>query len=220
MKNLYFIHLSITLLFFYSISLFSQQSVFETKIKNDKKLPPLNIYIDNEALAEAYLHREVYTAREYEGDELSGQLKSSVFLEDKKVLDARNLFEYFLDKELLETEGKVKGEIGLMVKYYDYDYNMSAFGIFNVLTFGVGSILGVPGFTGKTVVEVDMTIYDPDLNRIAEYSAVGKNRFFKGIYYRRMDQRESNLKALKDALENINEQVMEDYVEIVEMIGK
>ena len=219
MKILHFIHLTVLLLFIESISLFSQQSVFDTKIDNVQKLPPLNIYIDNEELATAYLHREVFTTREYEDDELSGELKSSVFFEDKKVLDARNIFEHYLDKELLETDGKVEGKIGMMVKYYDYDYNMSAFGILNVLTFGVGALLGIPSFTGKTVLEVDMTIYDSNLNRIAEYTAVGKNRFFQGFYFKRMDQRESNLKALKDALESINEQVMGDYDEIVGKLG-
>ncbi len=219
MKNLHIIHLSVLFVFIHFMPVFSQQSVFDTKVENTQKLPSMNIDIDNEELASAYLHREVFTSREYADNELSGELRSSYFFEDKKVLDAKNLFEHYLNKELLAGEGKVKGEIELMVNYYDYDYNMSAFGILNFLTFGVGAIFGVPGFTGKTVVEVRMTISDPDLNKFVEYSAIGKNRFFQGLYFKRMDQRESNLKALKDALGNINEQVMTDYDEILGRIA-
>jgi hypothetical protein len=197
------------------LSLFAQESVFDPGIDNSEKLPLLRIYVDNEDLAATYLHREVINSKEFEGQELSGQVESSIFYEDKKVLDARNVLVHYLDKDLVSRKGDARGDIEMKVTYYDYDHGLSIFGFLNVVTFGVTSLLGVPTFSGKTMVEVDLEIFDDNQQSIARYTANGRNRHFTGLFYNRVDRRESNLRALKDAVGNLNEMVMADYDEIV-----
>ncbi|MFW5820767.1 MAG: hypothetical protein ACOCWA_05720, partial [Bacteroidota bacterium] len=115
MKN-YSSAVIILILIIFNISIsFSQESVFDIKLENQRKLPSLSVYIDNEKLAAAYLHREVLTARKYEGNELSGRMESSVFFEDSKILDAKNLFEHYLEKKLMDRSINAEGEINIEV---------------------------------------------------------------------------------------------------------
>ncbi|MBE0653009.1 MAG: hypothetical protein IH594_04385 [Bacteroidales bacterium] len=195
---------------------YSQTSVYDTDIQNTRKLPNLIISIDEESLERAYLSREVISAEEYQGEEVSGQFYSSVYQEDIRINDAATLFSRYLERELLSDETSPAGEIILKLTYYDYDYNNTIGSFFNVISFGLGYLAGIPGNVMKTTVELDLVILDSEMKKVAEFSGTGRKKCYEGLYFPKRDIRDLNLLALKEALLSVNTQIMNDYDSIVE----
>jgi hypothetical protein len=174
----------------------------------------MHILIDEEEIAKSYLSRKIYITEEQWDDQVQEKYYSSVFYEDEKINDAINLLSRYLEQDLVQ-QGRVKnGEICLRIIYYDYDYHETAGTFINVFSFGIGYLLGIPGAKSRTTVELETSIYDPKGELIANYHAFGKKSSFRGLYYRKIDERESNLIALKRALNDLNEQLMVDFEEI------
>jgi hypothetical protein len=215
MKSLYIRLLYIIFLSFIYYPLFSQTSVFDPGIDNAKMLPSMIIEIDDNILAQSYISKEVYTAQEIREDDIRSQYYSSLFIEDVKVIDAKKILSRYLEKDLLSSEKETDAIIRLNVIYYDYNFNETAGAFINVFTFGIGNLLGIPNFRSRTMVELELQILNYDHQIIADYTATAEKGSYRGLYYRKKDERECNLLAIKRALNDLNGQLMQDYDKIL-----
>ncbi len=178
----------------------------------------MNVSIDEEELADTYLSSRRLVARAYSAEKDSGHFFSSVFYEDQKMIDAKKLIKSYLSNDLLSKEGPIRGEVHLNVVYYDYDFNETFGIVFNVLTLGAGFIIGVPTYKSQSVIELAMEIFNTEGNLVASFRGVGEKRTYRGLYYRKIDERDAHMMAMKRAFQNLNERVMNDYDRIAELL--
>lgn len=215
MKPLYIVLLSLLVSIIPSKKLFSQNSVYDPGIENYIKLPSMIFEVDDDILSQSYISKEVLTAEEILNDDIRSQYFSTLFIQDPKAADARKILIRYLEKDLLSAKEETNAILRLNVTYYDYDFNETAGAFINVLTFGIGNLLGIPNFKSKTIVELELKIVDPQDQLIADYTATAEKTAFRGLYYRKKDERECNLIAIKKAVQDINDQLMQDYNEIM-----
>ncbi|MGC9341581.1 MAG: hypothetical protein ACP5E3_02685 [Bacteroidales bacterium] len=215
MKSIYRIILIIGILLSSIFQLFSQTSVFDAGIENCKKLPSMNIEIDDKILARSYITREVFSAQEFQNEETMSQYYSTVFIEDTKVTDAMKILTRYLEKDLLSQKEESEAILRLNLVYYDYNFQETAGAFFNVITLATGNLLGIPNFKSETVVELELQIVNKDNQVISDYTSNVKKKSFRGLYYKKKDERECNQIALKRALVILNEQLMQDYDKIM-----
>ena len=200
--------------------LYSQESVFATGIENQRKLPLPSVTIDDESLAQAYLSRKVFTAEQHFDDQSYNSYYSSAFREDEKVNDARNMLTRYFNHNLFDIGNPGKGFAELDVSYYDYQFDAAVGFVLNVITFGVGNLLGIPNFKSRAVVEVELVFYDEESRPVAAYTGTGTKKCYQGLYYPDREERQVHILCMKEALKGMNEQIMKDYDRLAGLLAE
>ncbi len=198
----------------------AQNSVFTTGIVNPEKLPKLDYLISEENLAEAFSDRHEFITEEYSEDNLESGSYSTFIFRDRKINDARNLFIRYLENDLLLNQGKSHGSIEIELVYYNHKFNFTPGSVLNVLTLGVGYVLGIPSARKQTEVEIEISIRDRNQEIVGTWFGKGKNNVYEGLYYRKLNERESSLLAMKEALESVNAQIMSERERIEQALMK
>lgn len=190
---------------------YAQPSVFQLPFEKQNTFPNLDLILDHENLAKAYYNPEVFLTNENLNNEAVNEIRSTIIFEDRKAEDIKQLISDFKSNYLCEEEGAVVGAIEFDVIYYDYDSRPTAGLVFNTLSLGIGNLLGIPNHVSVTRLEIDVIILDADRNIVAKYRTGAKKRAYKGLYYRELDQRDTNLLAAGEALEVLYSMMMKDY---------
>ena len=209
--------LSICLISMMYISSQAQNSVFDTGIENNKKLPALEIIINEDDIAKAFLSKQIFASTET-SNEYIYENQSAIFYEDPKINDTKNLFEKYLKRDLLTNTGDYNGSIEMKILYHEYKFDVSPGFFINVATFGITGLFGLPTERYQSNIELETNIYNLNNELIASYYISGKDNYFKNLYRKRITDRESNLRALKKAINNLNENIVVDYDTINEKL--
>ena len=191
--------------------LFAQKSVFKLDIEDQEKLPPLLLEINHEGMASAYNSSLIHSSTSYYNNEFSEELVTTTRYGDRKLEDVNNLMENYYKNFLCKESDSLRGRIELNVLFYDYQYVITAGLYVNVLSFGVGYLLGIPVDKATTIVEISAAVYNIEQELIAEYTGYGKDVKRNGLYYRKKNQRFQNLDAMKKAIYEINDQILLDH---------
>jgi len=143
----------------------------------------------------------------------TGQVAS--FRLDEKTYDTKMLLNNYLN-DIIDTQGLRKyGKIELNVIYFEQRKQGTPFLLFNFITIGMGSLMGVPSYRITTKVELSMCIYDNNERLLCCHSGIGIDKYFINIY-KQKNERESNRNAVKKALTKINTKLSEE----IELLNK
>ena len=189
-----------------------QKSVFSFPFENPVRLPSMVAVIDRDGIAASYQTLgNIYTT-EFSGPEESVvEQTSTSFISDVKAVDAVRYLEYYIHEQLLDPGDPAEGPSGTLemsVIYFNAKSHFNLGTALGVLTFGIGTLLGIPHATLVTDVEVEAVFYDVNDRLVAVHRGVGRERQLKTIYSE--SERESHQRALREALEDLNARIMSD----------
>ena len=78
----------------------------------------------------------------------------------------------------------------------------------NILTLGIGTLLGIPFATSITDVEVEATFFNDANSVIVIHRGIGRGKKLIGLYS--LSTRLPHQRAVKNALEDLNTKIMAD----------
>jgi hypothetical protein len=201
---------------FYLIMLLSssplraQKSAYTLPFENSLRLPAMETAINLEEIAATYQTvGNIYTTQITGIGEESMEQTSVTHISDVKALDAIRFLEFYLQDELLDRGSPSGGLVEMSVIYFDEDTRWNLGSALGILTFGVAMLVGVPHSTAVVDVEVDASFYDDAQALTATHRGVGRSKRLLTIYSQ-SGSRKAHQKALKRALEDLNEQIMRD----------
>jgi len=192
-----------------SVAVLAQKSVFSFPFENSYKLPPMETYINTQEISNSYqTFGNIYTTEiTGVGDETIEQ-NSSTFISDVKASDAFRFLQFYMEDQLVSPGVKTQGSVEMSVIYYHEKYRVNLGSAINILTLGMGTLFGIPFATSVTDVEIEASFYNLDNVYITSHRGVGRGKKWVGLYS--LDTRLPHQRALKEALETLNENIMAD----------
>lgn len=208
MKNIYHI-LAIAILFFSFNLLSAQKSVYSFPFENEYRLPPMHAQLNMKEISTTYqTYGNIYTT------EITGLGNDTVeqtsyrFISDTKVMDAVRFLEFYMEEQLLDPGDKKNGKVEMSIIYFEERSRFNAGSLFGILTLGISVLCGAPVATNVTDLEIEASFSDQGNQPIAVHRGVGRGKKSVSIYT--MTNRKSHQRAILDALENLNTEVMSD----------
>ncbi|MCK4749545.1 MAG: hypothetical protein KAT15_20970 [Bacteroidales bacterium] len=208
MKTRY--HIPITILLLLTpIILSAQQSVYTFPFENAYRLPAMQTFINTEDIANTYQTMgNIYTTEITGlGDEKMEQT-SMTFISDAKVVDAIRFLEFYLEDHLLAPGDDPSGLVEMSIIYYHEYFRINVGTVLGVLTFGLGTLFGIPFATSITDVEVEASFFNEEEYLIGTHRGVGRGKKLQTLY--NMSTRKAHQRAIKEALDNLNTSIMTD----------
>lgn len=208
MKTLYPISL-IAILFFACPTLSAQKSVYTFPFENEYRLPPMHAQLNLKEISTTYqTYGNIYTT-EYIGFSKDTMEQTSYsYISDTKVMDAVRFLEFYVEDELLDPGNEKTGKVEMSIIYFEERSRFSAGSFFAILTIGISALCGAPIATNVTDLEIQASFSDLGNRNIAVHRGVGRGKKAVSIYT--ITSRKSHQKALRNALENLNTEVMSD----------
>jgi hypothetical protein len=187
----------------------AQKSVYTFPFENAFRLNSMQANIDNREISATYqTHGNIYSTEITGlGDETMEQV-STTFISDVQVLDAVRLLEFYLEDQLIAPGDGSAGLVELSIIYHHEHSRFNAGSLIGILTFGIGSLLGIPYATAIIDVETEASFFDPGDYPITTHRGVGRAKKLQSLYS--MSTRKAHQKALKNSLEDLNTKVMND----------
>ncbi len=143
----------------------------------------------------------------------------TTFYSDERVSDAVSIFSKEVKQNIIDTSGmsNPRGYITLRLngRVSDKSILMS---VFNIFTFGVLNLVGVPNNYRSEELDIDVSIYNNQKTLIKEYTVIAKDTELRALYYgytADTASRKAAAWALKSALKDIRGQINRDYNEII-----
>jgi hypothetical protein len=203
--------LALILLFATSFTLTAQKSVFSFPFKNSNKLPPLETYIKANELSTTYQTiGNLYTTEITGLGEETMEQTSSSYISDVKANDAFRFLQFYMEDQLITPGEESNGAVEMSVIYYNVKHRVNLGTALNVLTLGIGGLLGIPYSTAITDVEVEATFFDKNNQLVTVHRGVGRGKMLESIYNLTSSGRIPHQKALRRALTDLNEKIMAD----------
>ena len=211
MKKTYHIPAILFFLICTTTLVMAQRSVYTFPFENREKLSPMAVRINTEEIAATYQTRgNLYTSTITGPGEETLEQTSTSTSSDVKAVDAIRFLEYYVKEQLVTPGDQLSGTVEMSIIYYQSRSRANLGSALNILTFGIGTLLGIPLSTEITDIEVKATFYD-ELNQIlAIHRGVGHSKMLQTLYNQDGSQRKQNQKALRRALADLNEQIMGD----------
>jgi hypothetical protein len=204
-------HLPATLFFLICTTtlIFAQKSVYTFPFENTVKLPPMETYINTDEISATYqtvgnLYTTEITGM---GDETMEQT-SSTYISDVKATDAFRFLKFYMEEQLIAPGPVTSGSVEMSIIYFNEKNRGNVGTALNILTLGLGTLLGIPFATSIISVELEATFYDDSNLLLATHRGVGQAKKLIGLYS--MDIRQVHQKALKKALTDLNTRIMAD----------
>jgi len=187
-------------------------------------IPSLLLEVDRESLIDAYPARMGIKAKFTEG----GLEKVETSITSYRYEDSKDFIERELNQNVFEPStinGKVYGTAVCRIIKQKTRVNYGWF-IASTLTLYTINSLGFPIGSQTSTIEVELEILDWSANSIGKYSAMGKGTAYSALYWgynmggaaRVFDNgditRAANLRALSDALKDIENQIQGDAKKI------
>jgi hypothetical protein len=192
-----------------SVALIAQKSVYTFPFENSYKLPPMETYINTEEISSTYQTYGNFYTTEITGlgDETVEQI-SSTYISDVKANDAYRFLKFYMEEQLVRPGIETQGAVEMSIIYFHEKYRVNLGTALNILTLGMGTLFGIPFATSITDVEVEANFYNQDKQFITTHRGVGRGKKWVGLYS--LDTRLPHQRALKEALEEVNSQIMTD----------
>ena len=208
MKNLYHISL-IAILSFSFTSLSAQQSVYTFPFENEYRLPPMNSQINMKEISSTYqTYGSIYTTEIIGFQKDTMEQTSYSFISDTKVLDAVRFLEFYMKEQLLDPGEEKQGKVEMSIIYFDERSRFNIGSAFGILTIGISVLCGLPVATNVTDLELKASFYNEENKSMAVHRGVGRGKKAVSIYT--ITSRKSHQKALRNAIDNLNTEVMSD----------
>ena len=187
----------------------AQKSVYTFPFENSYKLPSMQKMINSDELANTYQTRgNIYTTEiTGMGDDLVEQTSMS-FVSDVRVMDAVRFLEFYMEEQLVAPGDESAGIVELSIIYFHEHNRFNIRSVIGILTFGLGTLMGIPYSTVVIDVETEAMLYDQDDYLMAGYRGVGRGKKLQSIYS--MSSRKAHQRAIKHSLEALNTNIMED----------
>ena len=207
--KIHYSNLATVLLFATGLSLSAQKSVYTFPFENAYKLPPMETLIRvNEISASYQTIGNLYTTEITGlGDETMEQV-SSTYISDVKAMDAFRFLQFYMEDQLIAPGNETSGSMEMSIIYFHEKQRFNLGSAVGVLTFGIGTLLGIPFSTAVTDVEVEASFFDDTDQYITTHRGVGRGKKLMTLYS--ISTRTPNQKALKKALTDLNTKIMAD----------
>ena len=208
-------HIPATLFFLICTSalLFAQTSVYTLPFENDRKLAPMEIYINTDEISATYQTLgNLYTTEITGLGEETMEQVSSTYISDVKAVDAIRFLDFYLQDQLISPGDETSGAVELSIIYFNKKSRANLGTAIDILTLGIGAILGIPFATGITDVEVEATFFDGSKQILCTHRGVGRAKNLESLYNMDSSERIQHQKALKNALADLNVRIMADPV--------
>lgn len=192
-----------------SVAIFAQKSVYTFPFENEYRLPPMHAQLNMKEISNTYqTYGNIYTT-EYIGFQKDTMEQTSYsFISDTKVMDAVRFLEFYVEEQLLDPGDPKQGKVEMSIIYFEERNRFNGGSLAGILTLGISVLCGVPVATNVTDVEIEASFSDSQNQAIAVHRAVGRGKKAVSIYT--MTTRRSHQKAMVNALENLNTEVMAD----------
>lgn len=188
----------------------AQKSVYSMPFVNATRLPPMESAVNLEEIAASYQTLgNIYTTEITGLGEESMEQTSTTHISDVKAVDAVRFLEFYMKDQLLNPAGSPHGQVEMSVIYFNEDTRWNLGSALGVLTFGVAMLLGVPHSTAVVDVELEASFYDGTQALITSHIGVGRGRQLLTMYSHG-GNRKAHQKALKKALQDLNEEILLD----------
>jgi len=208
MKTLYHISL-IAILFLSSTLVYSQKSVYTFPFENEYRLPPMHSQINMKEISSTYqTYGSIYTTEIIGFQNDTMEQTSYSFISDTRVLDAVRFLEFYMKEQLLEPGEEKSGKVEMSIIYFEERSRFSVGSAVGILTIGISVLCGVPVATNVTDLELQASFYDQENKSVAIHRGVGRGKKAVSIYS--INTRKAHQKALRNAIDNLNKEVMSD----------
>ena len=208
MKKVYLISL-IAILSFSSSLLCAQKSVYTFPFENEYRLPPMHSQINMKEISSTYqTYGSIYTTEIIGFQNDTMEQTSYSFISDTKVLDAVRFLEFYIKEQLLEAGEEKRGKVEMSIIYFEERSRFNVGSAVGILTIGISVLCGVPVATNVTDLELEASFYDEENISMAVHRGVGRGKKAVSIYS--INTRKSHQKALRNAIDNLNKEVMSD----------
>jgi hypothetical protein len=198
-------------------------SCYTTKITSEFLVPPNHnkeFFSTLEGEIDEYSFSSVFQPSkkivdEYIEDEVLSQREISVVHENQNSVDAKNLIrKYMLNSGFNEKNARRK--IIFNVTFYDFKVN-DAYKVFSVLTLGLINLAGMPNGQFVNTIELQASIYSESGKLLQTFTGFGRDSYFTGVYYHSPEQkRPSFIKAVKNAIHDIDNQILAGQTYLVQ----
>ncbi|MGW8314057.1 MAG: hypothetical protein ACWGNV_00545 [Bacteroidales bacterium] len=188
----------------------AQKSVYAMPFENPVRLSSMEAAINFEEIAATYQTvGNIYTTQITGVGEDAMEQTSTTHISDVKAVDAIRFLEFYLDDQLLDKSQSPEGMVEMSVVYYDEHSRWNPGTVLGVLTFGLALLMGVPYTTTIVDVELEASFFDDTQALTASHRGVGRGKRMVTMYTG-SGNRKAHHKALKKALYDLNEQIMQD----------
>ena len=188
----------------------AQKSVYTMPFENTLRLPAMETAVNIEEIAATYQTMgSLYTTEITGIGEEPMEQVSTTRISDVKVVDAIRFLEFYMEDQLLDPALPPQGLVEMSVIYFDQDSRWNAGSALGILTFGVSILLGIPHSTAVVDVEVQASFYDEALIPVTTCRGVGRGKRLLTLYSQ-SGERKAHQKALKKALLDLNEKILQD----------
>ena len=136
---------------------------------------------------------------------------SSTYVSDVKAMDAFRFLQFYMEDQLISPGDQTKGAVEMSVIYYNLKHRVNLGTVLNVLTLGIGGLLGIPYSTAITDVEVEATFFDENNQLLTVHRGVGRGKMLESLYNVSSSSRTPHQKAMRRALSDLNEEIMMDF---------
>jgi hypothetical protein len=194
-----------------SLTLIAQKSVYTFPFENNYRLPPMETFINADEIATTYQTMgNLYTTEITGLGEEPMEQTSSTFVSDVNAIDAIRFLKFYMEEQLVAPGDQTSGSVEMSIIYYNKRSRVNLGTALNVLTLGLGTFLGIPFSTGITDVEVEASFFDASNQYIVSHRGVGQSKKLETLYNISSASRVPHQKALKRALEDLNDHIMAD----------
>lgn len=209
MKKTYYIPAILFFLICTTTLLFAQKSVYTFPFENSYRLSPMETFVNmNEISASYQTMGNLYTTEIMGLDDESVEQISSMYISDIKVTDAFRFLKFYMEEQLVAPGEDTQGSVEMSIIYY-HEKNRANIGTaLNILTLGIGTLLGIPFATSITDVEVEATFFNDANSVIVIHRGIGRGKKLIGLYS--LSTRLPHQRAVKNALEDLNTKIMAD----------
>ena len=209
MKKTYYIPAILFFLICTTTLLFAQKSVYTFPFENSYKLPPMETYVNLDEISASYQTMgNLYTSETTGLADESVEHTSSMYISDVKVTDAYRFLKFYMEEQLVAPGEDTQGSVEMSIIYY-HEKNRANIGTaLNILTLGIGTLLGIPFATSITDVEVEATFFNDANSVIVIHRGIGRGKKLIGLYS--LSTRLPHQRAVKNALEDLNTKIIAD----------
>jgi len=194
-----------------STLLIAQKSVYSFPFENSYKLPPMETFIKADEISTSYQTiGNLYTTEIIGLGEETMEQTSSTYISDVKAIDAFRFLKFYMEDQLIASGDKTSGAMEMSIIYYNVKHRVNLGTALNVLTLGIGGLLGIPYSTAITDVEVEATFFDESNQFLCVHRGVGRGKMLESLYNLTSSGRIPHQKAMKRALADLNEKIMND----------
>lgn len=210
MKPIY--HIPIALIFILiSLPIISQKSVYTFPFENRYRLPSMQTQINAHEISSTYQTLgNIYTTEITGLGENNMEQTSMSFISDAKVVDAVRFLEFYMEEQLVVPGDKTSGMVEMSIIYFHEHSRFNVGSVVAILTFGMGTLFGIPYATTVVDVETEASFYSEKNYLITAHRGVGKGKKLQTLYS--SSTRKAHQRALKKSLEDLNFQIMGDSV--------